>query len=92
MLGVVKSSGEHSSAAEPTELVRGAEREVSHCTASGPLHNWGFQTGSEASAYLPKGALHPAQEVIVAGPDAVSAVDVVDFEPELLHLLKVVVQ
>lgn len=52
----------------------------------------GLQTGLETSAYLSQGALYPTQEVIVAGSDAVSAVDVVDFEPELLHLLEVVVQ
>lgn len=52
----------------------------------------GFQAGLETPAYLSKGALHPTQEVIVASSDAVSAVDVVDFKPELLHLLEVVVQ
>lgn len=45
-----------------------------------------------ASAYLSEGALHPTQKVIIAGPDAVSAMDVVDFKSQLLHLLKVVVQ
>ena len=44
-----------------------------------------------ASAHLAESALHPAQKVIVAGPDAVSAVDVVDFKSQLLNLLKVVV-
>lgn len=44
------------------------------------------------SAYLAERALHPTQEVIVTGPDAVSAVDVVDFESQLLNLLEVVVQ
>lgn len=44
------------------------------------------------SAYLSEGALHPAQEVIIPGPDAVSAVNVIDFKSQLLHLLKVVVQ
>lgn len=43
-------------------------------------------------AHLPQGALHSSQEVVIAGPDAVCAVDVVDFEPQLLHLLKVVIQ
>lgn len=33
-----------------------------------------------ASAYLAESALHAPQEVVIAGPDAVSAVDVVDFE------------
>lgn len=45
-----------------------------------------------ASAYLSKSALHPTQKVIIAGPDAVSAMNVIDFKSQLLHLLKVVVQ
>lgn len=52
----------------------------------------GYWAGWQRSVYLSQGALHPAQEVVVAGSDAVSAVDVVDFESELLHLLEVVVQ
>lgn len=46
----------------------------------------------EASAYLTERALHASQEVIVAGPYAVSAVDVVHLKSQLLYLLKVVVQ
>lgn len=42
--------------------------------------------------YLAESALHPTQKVIVAGANAVSAVDVVDLKSQLLHLLKVVVQ
>lgn len=44
------------------------------------------------SAYLTEGALHPTQEVIIPGPNTVSAVNVIDFKSQLLHLLKVVVQ
>lgn len=44
------------------------------------------------SAHLAKCALHPTQKVVIAGPDAVSAMDVVDFKSQLLNLLKVVVQ
>lgn len=44
------------------------------------------------SAHLAQGALHSSQEVVVAGADAVCAVDVIHFESQLLHLLKVVVQ
>lgn len=40
---------------------------------------------------LAEGALHPAQEVVITTPDAVSAVDVVDLEPQLLNFLKVIV-
>lgn len=46
----------------------------------------------QLAAHLAQGALHPSQEVVVAGADAVCAVDVIHFEPQLLHLLKVVVQ
>lgn len=45
-----------------------------------------------APAYLTERALHASQEIIVAGPDAVSAVDVVHLESQLLYLLKVVIQ
>lgn len=94
--GVVGSSDEHSSVREPTELLRGADREVCHCTPKvwghPQLHNWVYDLAWRKPGYLSKGALYPTQEVIVAGSDAVSAVDVVDFEPELLHLLEVVVQ
>lgn len=44
------------------------------------------------SAYLAESALHPTQKVIIAGPDAMSAMDVIDFKSQLLNLLKVVVQ
>ena len=47
---------------------------------------------SVAPAYLAEGALHPPEEVVVPGADAVGAMDVVDFEPQLLNLLEVVVQ
>lgn len=43
-------------------------------------------------AYLAKGALHATKEVVVTGPDAVSAMDVIDFKSQLLDLLKIVVQ
>lgn len=43
-------------------------------------------------AYLAESALHPSEEVVVAGPDAVSAMDVIDFKSQLLNLLKVVVE
>lgn len=47
---------------------------------------------TQVSAYLAKSALHPTQKVIIAGPDAVSAMDVIDFKSQLLNLLEVVVQ
>lgn len=50
------------------------------------------QISLQLPAHLAQGALHSSQEVVVAGPDAVCAVDVVDFKSQLLHLLKVVIQ
>lgn len=40
----------------------------------------GYYCKTIASAYLAKGALHPTQKVIIAGPDAVSAMDVIHFK------------
>lgn len=45
-----------------------------------------------ASAHLTECALHASQKVIVTCPYAVSPVDVVDLKPQLLYLLKVVIQ
>lgn len=43
-------------------------------------------------AHLPQGALHAAQEVVVLTAEAAGPVAVVDLEPQLLRLLKVVVK
>ena len=43
------------------------------------------------TANLAEGTLHTPKEVIVAGPNAVRAVDVIDLKPQFLDLLKVVV-
>lgn len=91
MQGVIKASDEHLSPMEPNETIRVRQRGLSPHT-SGPRRTTLTNLVWETSAYLSEGALHPTQEVIVAGSDAVSAVDVVDFKSELLHLLEVVVQ
>ena len=43
------------------------------------------------TADLTEGTLHAPQEVVIAGPNAVRAVDVIHLKPQFLDLLKVVV-
>lgn len=54
--------------------------------------HWKVRGGAEVPSYLPQGALHTPQEVVVAGADAVRAVDVIDLEAQLLYLFKIIIQ